>query len=40
MLSDLLAIFKYETSAASFLRGVKWSGGVRRIHCGSLSVIG
>jgi transposase-like protein len=39
MLSDLLSIFMSEGSAASFLREVRWSNGVRCIYCGSLSVI-
>jgi hypothetical protein len=37
LLSELLDIFE---SAASFLRRVRWSGGVRGIYCGFLSVIG
>ena len=40
MLSDLLAIFMSEGSAARFLREVRWSNGVRRVYCSSLSVIG
>jgi hypothetical protein len=39
MLSDLLAIFMSEAYAARLLRGVRWSGGVRCVYCGSLSVI-
>jgi hypothetical protein len=39
MLSDLLAIFMSEGSAARLLREVRWSNGVRCIYCGSLSVI-
>jgi transposase-like protein len=40
MLSDLLAIFMSEASAARLLREVRWSNGVRCIYCGSLSIIG
>ena len=40
MLSDLLSIFMSEAYAARFLREVRWPNGVRRIYCGSLSVIG
>jgi len=40
MLSDLLAIFMSEASAARLLREVRWSNDVSCIYCGSLSVMG
>jgi len=40
MLSDLLAIFMSEASAARLLREVRWPNGVRCVYCGSLSIIG
>jgi hypothetical protein len=39
MLSDLLAIFMSEAYAARFLRGVRWSNGVRCVYCGSLFML-
>jgi hypothetical protein len=38
MLSDLLSILCLRPMLLGF-EGVKWSGGVRCIYCGSMSVI-